>query len=180
MATQTFYAKGDKRLQSGSNTSAIVQEFENERDALETAFQSVRDELDGGVAPDATAALLPGRAGSQILNGGTAAGEDLALQSTADATKGNVDVGVDGSTVQLGGGASAIGVLGTAGVTKAPPIVALVDSSGGSAGGTLVAVPAVGGSGATAAQETAINDNIATLAAHVETLRSTMSAYGWY
>jgi len=180
MATQTFYTKGDKKLQSGSNTSAIVQEFENERDSLETAFQGVQDVLDGGVAPDATAALLPGRAGSQILNGGTAAGEDLALQSTADATKGNIDVGVDDSTVQLGGAGSSIGVLGTAGVAKASPIVALTDSSTGTPAATIVPMTAVGGSGATAGQEGEINDNFASLAAHVEAIRSTMSAYGWY
>jgi hypothetical protein len=180
MATQTFYTAGDKKLTAGSSTSAIVNEFELERTALETAFQGVRDELDGGVAPDATAALLPGRAGSQILNGGTAASEDLALQSTADATKGNVDVGVDGSTVQLGSGASAIGVLGTPGITKAAPIVPLADTTTGTPAPGLVAVPPVGGSGATGPQEGAINDNFASVAFTLEAIRSTMSAYGWY
>lgn len=37
-----------------------------------------------------TAALLPGQAGGQTLKGGTAASEDLALESTAHATKGQV------------------------------------------------------------------------------------------
>lgn len=37
-----------------------------------------------------TAALLPGRAGGQTLQGGTAAGEDLSLESTAHATKGEI------------------------------------------------------------------------------------------
>lgn len=180
MATQTFYAKGDKKLTAGSDSSAIVQEFENERDALETAFQAIRDEIDAGVAPDATAALLPGRAGSQVLNGGTAASEDLALQSTADATKGNVDVGVDGSTVQLGSGASAIGVLGTPGVVKAAPIVPIADTTTGTPAPGLVAIPPVGGSGATGPQEGAINDNFATLLGLTESIRATMSAYGWY
>jgi hypothetical protein len=180
MATQTFYTAGDKKLTAGASTSAIVNEFELERTALESAFQGVRDELDGGVAPDATAALLPGRAGSQILNGGTAAGEDLALQSTSDATKGNVDVGVDDSTVQLGGSGSSIGVLGTAGIPKAAAIPALVDGTGGTSTGALVPMTAVGGSGATTGQEGEINDNFARLAATQEAIRSTMSAYGWY
>jgi hypothetical protein len=178
MATQTFYAKGDKRLQSGSNTSAIVQEFENERDALETAFQAVRDELDGAGLADA--ALLPGQAGGQTLNGGTAAGEDLTLNSTADATKGNVNVGTDDSTLTLGGSGSTIGVFGTGGATLAAPIPPLVDSTGGTPAPALVAIPPVGGSGATLAQEAAINDNFASLHTKLEAVRSTMSAYGWY
>ncbi len=37
-----------------------------------------------------TAALLPGRAGGQTLQGGTAAAEDLSLESTPDPTKGKV------------------------------------------------------------------------------------------
>jgi hypothetical protein len=179
MATQTFYTAGDKKLTAGASTSAIVNEFELERTALEAAFQGVRDELDGGVAPDA-AALLPGRAGSQVLNGGTAAGEDLSLLSTADATKGDVNVGTDDSAVNLGGSGSAIGVLGTAAIPKAAPIVALIDTTTGTPGPALVAVPAVGGSGATAPQEAAINDNFASILTLAESIRSTMSAYGWY
>jgi hypothetical protein len=38
----------------------------------------------------ATYALLAGRAGGQVLNGGTAAGENLTLASTANATKGKI------------------------------------------------------------------------------------------
>jgi len=178
MATQTFYTAGDKKLTAGSNTSAIVNEFELERTALETAFQGVQDALDaGGVGGSA---ILLGQAGSQILNGGTAAGEDLALQSTADATKGNVDVGVDDSTVQLGGAGSAIGVLGTAGVVKAAAIAAITDSTTGTPAAALVPMTAVGGSGATTGQEGEINDNFATLLGLVESIRGTMSAYGWY
>lgn len=180
MATQTFYTKGDKQLQAGSNTSAIVQEFENERDNIETAFQGVQDTLEGGVAPDATAALLPGRVGGQVLNGSTDAGEDLSLLSTADGTKGAVNVGTDDSDVNLGGAGSLIGVLGTAAIAKASPIAALTDSSTGTPVGTLVPITAVGGSGATTTQEGEINDNIASLAAHIEAIRGTMSAYGWY
>ncbi len=178
MPTQTFYTKGDKRLQAGSDTSAIVQEFENEREALEEAFQAVRDELDGAGLADA--ALLPGQAGGQSLNGGTAAGEDLDLFSTADASKGDVNVGTDDSAVNLGGASSALGVLGTAAIPKAPPILPLADTTTGTPAPGLVAVPPVGGSGATALQEAAINDNFASLLALTEAIRSTMSAYGWY
>jgi hypothetical protein len=43
-----------------------------------------------GIDLDSDAALLPGRSGGQTLIGGTAAGEDLVLQSTSNATRGNV------------------------------------------------------------------------------------------
>lgn len=176
MATQTFYTKGDKRLQAGSNTSAIVQEFENERDALETAFQAVRDELDTGALSDA--ALLPGQAGGQTLNGGTAASEDLVLQSTANATKGNVDVGTDDSTVILGGSGSTVGVFGGAGATKVAPIAALTDSSGGTPSGTIAAITNAANVGSADVGPTA--DAIASLATHIEAIRSALSSYGWF
>ena len=48
MATQTFYTPGDKRLTAGANTSAIINEFQLERTALNTAFQGVRDDIDSG------------------------------------------------------------------------------------------------------------------------------------
>lgn len=38
-------------------------------------------------------AYLPGRSGGQTLNGGTAAGDDLTLRSTSNATKGNIFFG---------------------------------------------------------------------------------------
>jgi hypothetical protein len=44
----------------------------------------------------ATYALLAGRAGGQVLNGGTAAGESLTLASTANATKGKILFGSSG------------------------------------------------------------------------------------
>lgn len=44
-------------------------------------------------------ALLAGRAGGQTLIGGTAAGDDLVLRSTSDATKGKVIFGLAGTTV---------------------------------------------------------------------------------
>lgn len=39
-------------------------------------------------------AYLPGRLGGQTLNGGTAAGDDLSLSSTANATKGTIYLGI--------------------------------------------------------------------------------------
>ena len=278
MATQTFYIAGDKKLTAGASTSALVNEFQLERAALNSAFQGVRDEIDtlgGGVhsglsglaaddhtqyalsdksrpatwveAADLSAraiadlgdvagttgtgdvvretsptlvtpaigsfasanhnhesngaggtmdhglaltgladddhtqyALLAGRSGGQAITGDTEASGDLALNSTANGTKGNVDVGTDDSTVQLGSASSAIGVLGTSGIVKASAIAARVDSTGGSTAGALVAITAIGGSGATTAQEGEINDNFARMATTLESVRSTMSAYGWY
>lgn len=43
-------------------------------------------------------ALLAGRAGGQTLNGGTAAGDDLSLRSTTNATKGNIFFGAAGTS----------------------------------------------------------------------------------
>ena len=180
MANQTFYSRGDKQLTSTSNTSALAQEFENERDALDLAFQAVRDEIDAGVKPDATAALLPGRAGGQTLNGGVAASEDLNLESTVDGTKGDVNIGLGASTdVQVGGASSRVGVLGALPVVRQPAINPIIDSTGGAVDGTLAAVPAVNGSGATTAQETAINNNFADMASKYEFLRAAMTAFGF-
>lgn len=56
----------------------------------------------GGLIPDddhTQYALLVGRAGGQTLIGGTAAGDDLTLQSTSDATRGLVIFGPAGTTV---------------------------------------------------------------------------------
>ena len=47
-------------------------------------------------------AHLPGRAGGQILNGGTAAGDDLTLDSTANASKGFVLLNPTGGNVGIG------------------------------------------------------------------------------
>jgi hypothetical protein len=58
------------------------------------------DMLDG--VDGADYALLPGRPGGQRLHGGTAASEDLILDSTADATKGNVRISPDGGFVGVG------------------------------------------------------------------------------
>jgi hypothetical protein len=58
----------------------------------------------------ATYALLAGRAGGQVLKGGTAAGENLTLASTANATKGKILFGnsaYDGVNNRLGLGTTA-------------------------------------------------------------------------
>lgn len=57
-------------------------------------------------------------------------------------------------------------------------IVALTDNSGGTANDTVVAMPVVGGSGATTAQEAAVNDNFADLSAKVNALRQILVDHG--
>lgn len=205
MATQTFYARGDKQLQASSNSSAIAQEFENERDSLDTAFQAIRDEIDAGVVPDLGSSSIAdlgtkdhdlldglldddhtqyanvlGRASGQTLNGGVAASEDLNLQSTGDATKGAVNIGLDDSDVALGSGSSSLGVLGTAPIAKAAAVAALADTTTGTPAPGVVATPAVGGSGATVAQEGAINDNFASVALKLNEVITKVSAYGFF
>lgn len=69
-------------------------------------FISEGSDFDHGSLLDLTAddhtqyALLAGRAGGQNLRGGTASGDDLTLESTSNATKGNIFVASD-STVEL-------------------------------------------------------------------------------
>lgn len=48
-------------------------------------------------------AYLPGRSGGQTLNGGTAAGDDLTLTSTSNATKGDVLIQPGGGNTSVGG-----------------------------------------------------------------------------
>ena len=71
-----------------------------------------------------------------------------------------------------------IGFFGTTPVPQEVDTVALTDSSGGTANNTVVAVPAINGSGATTAQEAAINDNFADLTAKYNALRDLLQAYG--
>jgi hypothetical protein len=52
-------------------------------------------------------ALLAGRSGGQILIGGTAAGDDIIIRSTSNATKGDINLADAGGHVQIGGGATA-------------------------------------------------------------------------
>lgn len=52
-------------------------------------------------AAAALAALLAGRAGGQTINGGTGAGDDLTLQSTSNATKGDVLINTGGGNVGI-------------------------------------------------------------------------------
>lgn len=47
--------------------------------------------------------LLAGRSGGQTITGGTASGNSLVIQSTSNATRGNIAVGLDGSKVLVGG-----------------------------------------------------------------------------
>lgn len=67
----------------------------------------------GGLSDDdhAQYALLAGRAGSQSLNGGTASAENLNLSSTANATKGKINLGAnsayDEANTRLGIGTNA-------------------------------------------------------------------------
>lgn len=60
-------------------------------------------------------ALLAGRSGGQTLNGGTAASENLTLDSTAHATKGNILLVLSGGNVGIGktGPATALDVSGS-------------------------------------------------------------------
>jgi hypothetical protein len=56
-----------------------------------------------GIDDTSQLALLPGRASGQTLIGGTGAGDDLTLRSTAHATKGIIVIGDDGSDVSVNG-----------------------------------------------------------------------------
>lgn len=71
--------------------------------------------------------LLAGRSGGQTLVGGTAAGDDLTLNSTSNATKGQVDLQTGGGAVTVGG--STLTTAGTAfqvsGSGLSGPLVAL-------------------------------------------------------
>ncbi|NUN05692.1 MAG: tail fiber domain-containing protein, partial [Bdellovibrio sp.] len=60
------------------------------------AFQALTGDLFGQYA------LLAGRSGGQILRGGTAASNTLTLDSTADATKGNIILAPSGGNVGIG------------------------------------------------------------------------------
>jgi len=70
------------------------------------------------------------------------------------------------------------GFYGTTPVAQPADTGALTDSTGGTPDGTLAAVPAVGGSGATTAQEDAINDNFAEVNAKIDALRSVLQSLG--
>jgi len=77
--------------QSGSSFTAV--QMVTERFFTGTAV-SDHGNLTGLSDDDHTQyALLAGRAGGQTLIGGTASGEDLTLQSSSDATKGNIYLG---------------------------------------------------------------------------------------
>lgn len=46
-----FYVRGNKELKETSNTSAIIAEFEKERDALDAAFTAVSAGVAAAVVP---------------------------------------------------------------------------------------------------------------------------------
>lgn len=75
---------------------------------------------------------LNGRAGGQVIIGGTAAGEDLSLQSTSDVTRGNV-ISID--DIQMGSGKEVLGLPATPSGPTAAASKAYVDLavSGGAA-----------------------------------------------
>lgn len=66
----------------------------------------------------------------------------------------------------------------TAAGTQAAAIAQLTDSSGGTANDTIELVPAVGGSGASTAQETAIANNFADLAAKINAIQTAIRGVG--
>ncbi len=78
------------------------------------------------------------------------------------------------------------GSTGLWGVFAATPVGqrtdpgALTDSTTGTANNTVVAVPVVNGSGATTAQEAAINDNFADVSDQINQLRQGLVDLGWF
>jgi hypothetical protein len=69
-------------------------------------------------------ALLAGRAGGQTLTGGTAAGENLTLESTSNTTKGTININPSGGIVKVGGvGANASVDMIVKGVVRSEPVI---------------------------------------------------------
>ena len=93
------------------------------------------DKLD---AYEATAfPLLAGRAGGQTLNGGTASGDDLYIDSTAHATKGDILLAPNGGNVSIGNGiyaANATLEITKNGYTTVGPTMRLNNNSVGGVG----------------------------------------------
>ncbi len=82
------------------------------------------------------------------------------------------DLELDGALNHDG---STAGFYGTVPVSQASAVGQLTDSTGGTANSTVVAVPAVNGSGATTAQEAAINDNFADLISKINALENVVN-----
>lgn len=124
-------------------------------------------------------ALLAGRAGGQTLNGGTAAGDDLDLNSTTNATKGNVNVGTDGSTVIVGGALSVLGFFAGAGAVQQTPPPAVVDATGAGPAGAIpsMAVSDPAFTAAFPAASGAIDVIVASILFELNGLRAALAAY---
>ncbi len=81
-------------------------------------------------------ALLAGRAGGQTLNGGTAASENLTLDSTSNATKGNIILAAGGGKVGIG--TTSPGYLLEVGLSTGTAIAAKFINNGGGLSPTAI------------------------------------------
>jgi hypothetical protein len=73
-----------------------------------------------------------------------------------------------------------VAFMGGAGHTQAARPGPLTDNTGGVGGAILVAVPPVAGSGATVAQEGAIDDNFKRVLDRLNNIEAALTAAGWY
>jgi hypothetical protein len=105
-----------------------------------------------------------GRGATRLVElGNTVTNPDVSVIGTGDFT---TAAGVD------------LGFYGAAAVVQQTANVAITDSTTGTSAASAVPVPAVGGSGATTAQEDAINDNFATVLARLAAIRTLLLNYG--
>jgi len=180
MPVQTYYTPGDRKIVGNT-----IEEFEEEREQLEAAFQAVRDEIDAGVSPDlsgksiadlgtkdhdlldglgdddhAQYALLAGRSGGQTLVGGSDPGDALNLHGDGAGT-GEVNVAADGGS---------LGFLGAAAQAQ-QAIVALTDNSGGAAADDTIAAITDASTGGSA-DVGPVRDAIVELSTKINELRS--------
>jgi hypothetical protein len=90
------------------------------------------------------------------------------------------EIANQGTRQFFGTNLNAVGILAGTGVTATARPGQLTDNTTGAAGAILAAVPAVGGSGATAAQEGAINDNFKRLLDRMNSIEAKLVAFGHY
>ncbi len=118
---------------------------------------------------------------------GWSAGEQLSVGHTIGGATRPVGVVLDASLqtiIQVGGtsrvvaNTTGLGFFDTTPVAQPADTVALTDETGGAASDDVVAVPPINGSGATTAQEDAINDNFADLIAKYNALRTLLRDLG--